>query len=390
MLRVLMFAILRPMKNIFGQPWLLIPALLIMTALLWALGLPFFRWLRLLFPLPAWLFALIWLAPALSLTLSYLLSDRRLRSWLHRVGECWFGLFLYLTMSFLLAAAVLRLIQISGAKVSDLWRIRAGWLALAAFALCYIGGVINALHVRVKRVTIHLPIRRSLRLVLMSDLHLGFFSGPHMLPRIVKAIAEQEPDAVLLAGDIFDMGYEDLRRPELHRQALAGLSCHTPVFACGGNHDLLFPDLRKDAFIRGCGIRLLEDESVSWQGLTILGRRDAMDERRLPPQQVYPGLSKDRPLLVLDHNPRTYREAWEQGAELVVSGHSHGGQTFPGYLLQRALMPYPIYGHRQEGGRHLVVTSGAGFWGPPLRVGVNNEVVLLQLEPVLQKPVERE
>ena len=370
------------MKRFFEQPLLLIPALLIMIALLWALGLPFFCWLRLLFPLPAWLFALLWLAPALSLTLSYLLSDRRLRSWLHRLGECWFGLFLYLTMSFVLAAAVLWLIRIFGGEVPHMWRIRSGWLALAAFALCYLWGVINALHIRVKRITIPLHIRHPMRLVLLSDLHLGFFSGPRMLPRIVKAIVEQEPDAVLLAGDIFDMDYEDLRHPELHRQALAGLSSTTPLFACGGNHDLLFPDPRKDAFIKDSGIRLLEDESIDWQGLTILGRRDAMDERRLPPRQIYPGLPKDRPLLVLDHNPRTYREAWAQGADLVVSGHSHGGQTFPGNLLQRLLMPYPIYGHRQEGGRHLVVTSGAGFWGPPLRVGVNNEVVLLELEPL--------
>lgn len=379
MLRLLIFAILRPMKHLLGQRLLLIPALLAMIALLWALGLPFFHWLRLLFPLPAWLFALVWLAPALALSLSYMLSGRKLRTWLHRLGECWFGLFLYLTMSFVLMAAVLGLIRISGGEVSDLWRIRAGWLALAAFVLCYLAGVVNALHIRVKRITIPLPIRRSLRLVLLSDLHLGFFSGPRMLPRIVKVIAEQNPDAVLLAGDIFDMGYDDLRRPQLHQQVLAGLSRKTPLFACGGNHDLLFSDPRKDAFISSCGIRLLEDESIDWQGLTILGRRDAMDERRLPPRQVYPGLPKDRPLLVLDHNPRTYREAWEHGAALVVSGHSHGGQTFPGNLLQRLLMPYPIYGHRQEDGRHLVVTSGAGFWGPPLRLGVNNEVVLLEL-----------
>ncbi len=381
MLRLLRFAILRPMKHLPGQKGLLIPTLLIMAVLLWALGLPFFRWLRLLFPLPAWLFALVWLAPALSLTLSYMLSGHRLRSWLHRVGECWLGIFLYLTMSFILAAAVLWLMRISGSEVSDLCRVRSGWFALAAFALCYLAGVINALHIRVKRITIPFHIRSPLRLVLLSDLHLGFFSGPRMLPRIVRAIAKQEPDAVLLAGDIFDMDYEDLRRPELHRQVLAGLSSQTPVFACGGNHDLLFPDPRKDAFIAGCGIRLLEDESVSWHDLTILGRRDAMDELRTPPRQAYAGLVKGRPLVVLDHNPGNYREAWENGADLVLSGHSHGGQTFPGNLLQRLIMPYPIYGHRQQDGRHLVVTSGAGFWGPPLRVGVNNEVVLLQLKP---------
>ncbi|MBO7668382.1 MAG: metallophosphoesterase, partial [Firmicutes bacterium] len=276
---------------------------------------------------------------------------------------------------------VLGLVRAFGGEVSDLWRVRCGWLALAAFALCYIGGVVNALHIRVKRITVPLDLRRPLRLALLSDLHLGFFSGPRMLPRIAGVIAEQKPDAVLLAGDIFDMDYEDLRRPDLHQRALSEISRGRPVFACGGNHDLLFPDPRKEAFIKGCGIRLLADESVSWQGLTVLGRRDAMDDDRLPPRQVYQDLPKDRPLLVLDHNPRTYREAWEQGAALVVSGHSHGGQTFPGNLLQRLLMPYPIYGHRQEDGRHLVVTSGAGFWGPPLRLGVNNEVVLLELIP---------
>lgn len=354
---------------------------MVMSVILWFLGQPLLNWLRLLFPLPQWLFGLVWIGPALSLSLSYMLADRRLRSFLHRLGECWFGVFLYLSLAFVGKGIALGAVQLFGGEVSPEWRVLSGWLALAAFALCYLGGFINALHIHTESVTIELPLERPLRLVLISDLHLGFFTGPRMLPRICRAVLAQHPDAVLLAGDIFDMEYEALRYPERQREPLAALSRKTPVFACGGNHDLLFPDARKEEFLAGSGIKLLSDEWVDWQGLTILGRRDAMDERRLPPNQVYAGLPENKPLLVLDHNPSRYREAWEWGADLVVSGHSHGGQTFPGNLLQRALMPYPIYGHHQEGGRHLVITSGAGFWGPPLRVGVNNEIVLLRIEP---------
>ena len=361
---------------------LLLPVIVLAAAIICTLGLPFYHWLRLLVPIPGWLFGLIWLAPALSLSLSYMLSGHdRLRTWLHRVGECWFGLALYLILAFAARALLLWLITALGGEVSDQWRLRSGWLALAAFAACYIWGVVNALRIHTREIKIELPLERPLRLVLFSDLHLGFFTGERMLPRVVSAVLKEEPDGVLLAGDIFDMAYDDLRRPEENRRTLARLSQQIPVFACGGNHDLLYPDPRKEAFISGSGVRLLEDESVVWQGVTILGRRDAMDDRRLPPEQVYPGLPAGLPLLVLDHNPRSWREAWDRGADLVVSGHTHGGQTFPGNVLQKLLIHYPIYGHYQEQGKHLVVTSGAGFWGPPLRVGVNNEIVVLQLTP---------
>ena len=369
------------MKTLLGQRLLLLPVIVLAAAVIWTLGLPFYHWLRLLVPIPGWLFGLIWLAPALSLSLSYMLSGETLRTWLHRVGECWFGLALYLIMAFALRALLLWLVTALGGEVPGSWRIRSGWLALAAFAACYIWGVVNALRIHTREIKIELPLERPLRLVLFSDLHLGFFTGPRMLPRIVSAVLKKEPDGALLAGDIFDMAYDDLRQPEQKRSVLAGLSRQIPVFACGGNHDLLYPDPRKEAFICGSGIRLLADESAVWNGVTILGRRDAMDERRLPPDKVYPVLPADQSLLVLEHNPRAWREAWDQGADLVVSGHTHGGQTFPGNLLQKLLMRYPIYGHRQEQGRHLVVTSGAGFWGPPLRVGVNNEIVVLQLTP---------
>ena len=337
------------MKTLLGKRSLILAAFLPVAAIIWLLGLPFYHWLRLLKPIPAWLFGLIWLAPALSLSLSYMISGHdRLRTRLHRVGECWFGLALYLILAFAAQALLLWLVTALGGEVSALWRARSGWLALAAFAVVYIGGVLNALRVHTKEIKIELPLERPLRLVLFSDLHLGFFTGERMLPRIVSAILREDPDAALLAGDIFDMGYDDLRRPEQNRRALAELSRSMPVFACGGNHDLLFPDPRKEAFINGSGIKLLEDESVTWNGVTILGRRDAMDEQRLPPEQVYPVLPADRTLLVLDHNPRSWREAWNRGADLAVSGHTHGGQTFPGNLLQKLLMPYPIYGHYQE------------------------------------------
>lgn len=369
------------MKTLLTKRLLMAILLLAVSALLWLLGLPLLRWLRLLTAVPGWLFGLIWLGPALSLTLSYLLGDRRLRSALHRLGECWFGVFLYLTLAFWLEALLLILAGAAGAEVSEKWRIMAGWLALAAFAVCYLGGVVNALRLRVRRYAISLPLTRPLRLVLISDLHLGFFTGPRMLERISRAVLEQQPDGVLLAGDIFDMEYEALRQPEQKRQTLAALSAKAPVFACGGNHDLLYRDPRKDAFISGSGIRLLADESTEWQGLTLLGRRDVMDGQRLPAEQVFVGLPQDKPVLVLDHSPEAYEEAWEHGASVVVSGHTHGGQTFPGNLLQRLLMPFPIYGHRRQEGRHLVVTSGAGFWGPPLRVGVSNEIAVLELTP---------
>ena len=363
------------MKRIFK----LTPLMLLGLLILWVIGLPILHWLRRIFSIPYWLFALIWLGPALSLSASYLISSSKLKTWLHRLGECWFGVFIYLSLAFLLEAFILCIASVAGANVTARQHIVSGWLALAAFVLCYLWGVFNAMHIRTKRLHIDLPLPHEIKLVLLSDLHLGFFTGPKMLPRICKAILQEHPQAVLLAGDNFDMEYEALRDPQLQQTALAGLCAQVPVWAVDGNHDLLVEDARKEAFLKDCGVRLLRDESDDLYGLTLLGRRDVTDERRKGPEQVYPALAGRHPLVVLDHNPSGFREAWTHGADLVLSGHSHGGQTFPGNLIQRMFMSHPIYGHYQQGRKHLVVTSGAGFWGPPLRVGVNNEIVLLSL-----------
>lgn len=147
-----------------------------------------------------------------------------------------------------------------------------------------------------------------------------------------------------------------------------------------GNHDLLVQEPERDEWLGRCGITFLQDEETVIKNIRILGRRDVRDSgRHLVQSMMRP--TEDMPLIVLDHNPKSYKENFALGALLVLSGHTHGGQTFPGTIVQKMCMRTPVYGHIEENGQHLVVTSGAGFWGPPLRLGVNNEIWCIDIIP---------
>ena len=350
------------------------------TLILAAVGLPVFSWLRLEVGGFAWIFWPVWLLPFLSLPLSYSARREAVRRWMHRLGECCIGAALYLALAFILKALALIILGAASAEVTDGVRVWAGRAAFVLFAAVYLAGVVTALRIKTVRLTVPAPLDAPLRLVLISDLHLGWFTGRRMTERIAAAVNREAPDAVLIAGDIFDMDYDSLRDPERHSRAMRSMTPPLGIYACLGNHDMLCVDSRKDEWIAKSGVTVLSDEAVPLGGATLLGRRDVRDSHRLPASEVYADL-RGGYVITLDHNPGEYRGEWDSGASLLLCGHTHGGQTFPLNILQRLVMPMPIYGLRREGEKRLYVTSGAGFWGPPLRLGVRNEIVRIDLVP---------
>ena len=140
---------------------------------------------------------------------------------------------------------------------------------------------------------------------------------------------------------------------------------------------------RMDAILTDAGIHLLRDETVLVDGKFYLsGRRDrtkpGVSEGRLDAETLLSGVDRNLPVFVLDHQPADLAALAQAGADLVFSGHTHNGQLFPGNLLIQPFWENP-YGVLQKGEMTSVVTSGAGVWGPAMRVGTNCEVVVVEV-----------
>lgn len=225
---------------------------------------------------------------------------------------------------------------------------------------------------------------RELRVVVASDIHLGTVVGKQRFGRIVQAIQSLKPDVILLAGDVID---EDLA-PVLAEDVgdhLRDLRAPFGVFAVTGNHEYIGGVDRAVAYLEEHGIRMLRDAAVEVAGaFTVVGRDDVSAERfgspaRRPLKEIMAKVDRTKPVLLLDHQPRDFGPALEEGVDLQVSGHTHHGQLWPFSLVTRAAYELS-WGLERRGSTHFYVSCGAGTWGPPVRLGNSPEVVLLKLQ----------
>lgn len=304
--------------------------------------------------------------------LSYGLPVGRLRSMLRWCGAFFYPLFLTALPLLLIEDAIFYFFDLSVQPKLALARLFGAFLLLAGV------GLIAGFRLRTRRCTVSLPNASPCRLVLISDLHLGRFTPAKFGEELTEAVLKAAPDAVVIAGDLFDDRFESLspQKRERIRASFQKLSVALPVYACEGNHDILYEDERKNAFLKSCGIRMLYDESVSVQNIPFLFRRDVKNPDRIPGSELFP--QSEKPAVVVDHAPYLYEEAWKNGAWLVMSGHTHAGQTFPATLLYKTILRHG-YGLSRKGDKQLLVTSGTGFCGCPVRLGAAREIVVVEI-----------
>ncbi|VVM07778.1 hypothetical protein MAMC_01820 [Methylacidimicrobium cyclopophantes] len=264
------------------------------------------------------------------------------------------------------------------------WGSFAGLVILVAVML--LKGAINARKVAVQRLDLSVdpPAGLSslppfLKIAVASDLHIIGTFGEKRLARIVEAIQSIDPDLVLLPGDLVDAPAEVLERSGVGPR-FRSLSASWGVFACLGNHEYYCGADEAAAFLEANGISVLRDRCVEVGGnLRIVGREDRAkmllgDGRpRRPLSEILAKSDPRMPLIVLDHRPSALEEAAAAGADLVVCGHTHNGQFWPVNYIVSRLFPLP-YGYERKGKTHIVVTRGAGTWGPPVRIGQSSEI----------------
>ncbi len=240
---------------------------------------------------------------------------------------------------------------------------------------------------------------QSLRIALVADLHLGGSIGLAHMRRMKQIINGMNPDLIVFAGDIFDNDFDAIRQPREIAAELRGLTSTYGSVACWGNHDVsevilagftfssghaVGSDPRMEQFLKDADITLLEDQVLLIDGSFYLcGRLDASCQKksritRLSAQQLLAGLDRTRPVIVVDHQPSELDELAKAGADLVLSGHTHDGQLFPGNLTTY-LGWKNACGRLQIGHMTSIVTSGVGIWGPAMRVGTDSEVVEIEV-----------
>ena len=353
------------------------------------------------------LFYLLYVLLALTPLLAVVVSGRAAR-FVRRISNYWLGILLYLLIFILLTdlgRIVIRLLQRRSVLLpfNDAhYRIAVG-AALVAAALVTVYGVRHASLIEKTRydVTVQKDCEpSSLRIALLADLHLGCNTSLRHLRNIRSTIEGMHPDLVVYAGDIFDNDFDAVPQPKKAASILGGIKSTYGAYACWGNHDVdelilagftfdagkdsATSDPRMHAFLKKAGIRLLEDETVLIADRFYLcGRLDASCKEksgitRLTPDELLSGLDHTHPILVIDHQPSQLPELSGAGADLVLSGHTHDGQLFPGNLTTRIGWMNSC-GSLSLGDMTSIVTSGAGIWGPAMRVGTNSEVVQIDV-----------
>ena len=298
----------------------------------------------------------------------------------YHVGFSFIFILLYLFMTFLVLdlGRLVRLVPRS-------WLHDNGTVSLVIFFFLLGIFVYGNIHYRHKvRHTLELTtmkhLDRPLRLVLMSDLHLGYHNPRKELARWVDLVNKEKADAILIAGDIID---RSMRPLDEEQAADEFLRLNAPVYACLGNHEYISGEKDAERFYRQADIRLLRDEVAMEGCLCIVGRDDRFSRRRQSLAQLSQKADKERFVILLDHQPYHLEEAEQAGVDFQFSGHTHHGQVWPISWITQALYEC-AFGEYQRGKIHYYVSSGIGLWGGKFRIGTRSEYVVLTLSNASQ------
>jgi len=256
-------------------------------------------------------------------------------------------------------------------------------VTFAASALVGMYGILNARRLRVKKIAVklrNLPTSWHGRTAaLVSDTHLGHVNGVTFMRNLVHRLGNLGPDVIFIAGDLYDGTQADFERLVAPWKEL---SPPHGIYFVTGNHEE-FSDRRKYLqAVAGAGIRVLNNEKVTIDGLQLLGihDRELGDADQLRSILHAVELDRTRASVLLAHVPQRLAIFEQAGITLQLSGHTHGGQIFPFTRITRRIFGEYTYGLNRFRELMVYTSNGAGTWGPPMRVGTEPEIVLIRLE----------
>lgn len=374
---------------------ILIIAIILYSAMNFYVGQRIFMWLQLLFPkMNALIFIIVYGLFAITTIISFLninLGDKLMQV-IGRLGDTWMGIFFYAILLFVLSDSLLWFMKYFGlisSPISDKVLLLRGFLVITLLVVLFTYGKYHANQILQKDYQITIKKDTSLKnlnVVLISDLHLGYTNNLESIKVIVNRINKLEPDIVLIAGDIFNGNYEALyNRDEVSKQ-FKQIESTYGVYGCLGNHDAGDTYQSMVSFLEKSNVQLLNDEyKVIDDQFVLVGRKDSFPigsqgNKREELSNIISEIDMNKPIIVLDHQPANYKE-YNKGIDLILSGHTHKGQIFPANLITKVM--YTVdYGYFQEdlNSPQVIVTSGVGTWGPPLRIGSDSEIAKINID----------
>lgn len=322
------------------------------------------------------LLSLLYWGGALSLIFTFLVRrsgiSMKLLSFTHEVGSSWLIFTLYMTL-LLIVFDIIKLLYKP---------FTYGFLLAFALTLCVLSyGYYNYKNPKTKEYTLNVSKQAevsSLRIVAISDIHLGVGTGKAALSKYVDTINKLNPDLILISGDLIDNDVQPLIEEHMNED-INSLTASYGVFMVPGNHEYIAGINESVKFINSTSIHLLRDSTITLpNGIQLIGRDDRHNHKRLPLSELSKQADASKPIILLDHQPYELDQAVNAGVDLQVSGHTHRGQVWPLSLLTDYLFELS-YGYEKRQNTHLYVSSGLSLWGPPFRIGTDSEIVVFNL-----------
>lgn len=249
------------------------------------------------------------------------------------------------------------------------------------------------------------------RVAFLSDMHMGVNTLYSTIEETVNCVNDAEPDCIIGGGDYFTSSYVGLFTADKYADLLATMTDEdTSAYMAYGNHDVTEPlfcgfaikDPHKvyrnddmNRFFKRCKWNMLSDECIELNGIKLYFRQDASKtgdgkNKRCDCKDISSSVDETKPFIVVEHEPDEFNELANMGAELVLSGHTHDGQVWPGTWITR-LASKNAHGYKaardisslEKSARNMnmatITSSGSGYFGPPLRIGCHSEVVIIDL-----------
>ena len=218
-------------------------------------------------------------------------------------------------------------------------------------------------------------VTKPIKVVLMSDLHLGFHNRRTDFSKWVDLINAENPDLILIA-DIIDIKVYPLLREDV---ASEWKRLKAPVYSCLGNHEYYAQEELARKFMADAGIHLLRDSVAVVGDLVIIGRDDATNHRRMPLEKLMAEVDSSKYTILIDHQPHNLEQAEKAGINFQFSGHTHHGQVWPiSWITDK--MYEVAFGAWTRGNTVYYVSSGIGIWGGKFRIGTRSEYVVATIE----------
>ena len=293
--------------------------------------------------------------------------------------------FLNGVMFFIIFGLVMRIIKaVTGKETKINWQ---GWLAIVTMVIYHAAGYYLCFNVWQKDYALKTNKDVDLKVALFADSHIGTtFDGDGFAEQLAR-IEEQSPDIILIAGDLVD---DSSKRADLEKacKALSQVKAKYGVWYCYGNHDKGYYSSRdfsaeelEDIMIEN-GIHVLSDEyELIDDSFYIVGRKDRSEQERKSMEEVLKGVDKSKYIIVMDHQPGDYDAEAECAVDLVVSGHTHGGQLFPiTYVGEWFNINDATYGYERRKDTDFIVTSGISDWEIDFKTGTKSEYVMIDIE----------